>query len=177
MLDFYLPEWAFVIINLVVLTLIMRAILWKRVGKILDDRQSKITQSVQEAEAILVERTALDSERTAHIEEMDKRTAKQMQDARVSAGREYDRIVSDAEEKARAIIDAAQTQAERERDGMLRTARSEVVAAALELTGALLGAHITAETNAKLVESFLEQRFGAQAQAQAQAQGSKGSGS
>jgi len=159
MFDFYFPEWFFTALNLVILTAVLTKVLWKPVGKILDARQTKITQALEDAEAIRIEKQAMDGRRTALAEELDKKTASQMQEARVRAGREYDRIVAEAEDKARTILSQAQTQAERERDGILRAAKSEVVSAALELTGALLGAQMTGEKNAQLIETILTRRL------------------
>ena len=160
MLEFNFPEWAFVIVNLAVLILILRVILWKRVGRVLDERQARIEKAIGDAEAIENEKATLEAKRTAHIDELNQKTASQMQEARVRAGREYDRIVAEADEKARAILSSAQAQGIRELEGVQRAARSEVVAVALELTGALLGTKMSGEVNAQLVETFLTQRFG-----------------
>ncbi|MDR3207921.1 MAG: ATP synthase F0 subunit B [Oscillospiraceae bacterium] len=161
MFDFYFPEWVFVIFNLLVLTVVLSKVLWKPVGKILDARQAKTAQALVDAEAIRVEMSEMDERRAALASELNKKIAEQMQEARVRAGREFDRIVLEAETKARGIVTSAEAQARREREGILRTARAEVVAATIEATSALLGANMSAEKNEQLVEGFLNRRFGA----------------
>ena len=158
--NFYIPEWFFVAFSLLVLVFVLRKILWKPVNKILDERQEKITTALKDADDIEAEKRGMDVRRAELEAEMNNYTAEQMKDARVRAGKEYDRIVAEAEEKSRAILLSARTQAEREREGIFREARSELVAAALEAAGALLGARMDEEANERLIESVLFRKGG-----------------
>ena len=154
--NFYIPEWIFVAVNLLILTGILYKLLWKRVFDIIDKRQKVISQSVADAEAITVERAALSEESTAREAELEKRTLALMYDARVRAGREYDRIVSEARERSQAIIVASEAQARYEYEATLRAAKSEIISAALGAAGALIYQNMDAKSNGQFIENYLE---------------------
>ena len=158
--EFYIPEWFFVALSLVILVLALKKLLWKPVNKILDERKEKVSKSLLDAEAIAVEMSTMDERRQTLERKLDKLTAEQMKEARVRAGREYDRIVSEADEKARAIIAAAQTQIRREKDAMLREAKSEIVTAALAAAGVIMEANMDSDQNGRLIEAFLAKSGG-----------------
>ncbi len=155
LLNFYIPEWFFVAFSLVVLILVLRKILWGRVNKILDQRQTRIETALRDADAIEAEKKQMEARRTELDTELDRVTAEQMKGARVRAGKEYDRIVAEAEEKARAILTTARTQAGRERDRIVRDARAEMVAAALTAAGVLIGERMDGDANERFIESVL----------------------
>ena len=161
LLNFNIPEWIWVAFNLVVLIVVLQRILWKRVGKILDERQEMAVKAGQDAEETARLRTEMEQLRATLDEEMDAKTAEMMQEARTRAGREYDRIVGEAEAKAGLIISAAKTKALQEHDSMLADIRKQVAATALEATGMLLRANIDSDRNKLLLEDFLSREVSA----------------
>ena len=156
--EFHIPEWFFVALNLLILVVVLRKVLWNPIHKILDARKEKIDTALKTAQELETEKRAMEQLLAEHTAELDRLTASQMQDARVRAGREYDRIVSTAEEKARSIIAAAQASGERERESMLQTARTEIVSAALATAEALLEANIDQQRNERIIEAVLSKR-------------------
>ena len=156
--DFYIPEWIFIILNLLILTLVLRKILWKSVGKVIDDRQAKITKAMEDAEAANAGRQALDQEKAAFEGGLERRTQEMMKEARTRAGHEYDRIVDEAKQKEKQILAAAQTQARLDRDGLLNAAQKEIIATTIEMAGLLLESKIDKKQNEQLIASFLERK-------------------
>lgn len=155
LLEFNIPEWFFVALSLLILVFALTKLFWNPVNKILDERRDKVAKALANAEAIEAEKRQMDERRLALDVDLDRHTAEQMKEARVRAGREYDRIVAEAEDKARAILTSAQAQTRRERDAMLREARAEIVSAALAAAGALLETRMDGAQNERLVEAFL----------------------
>ena len=158
LLDFYIPEWFWVAFNLLVLIVVLRKILWKRVGKILDERQAAADKAEQDAEEAAGLRAEMERFRAEFDEEMDAKTAEMMQEARTRAGQEYDRIIADAEAKAGLIVSAAKTKALQERDNVVAELRNQVASTAVEATGMLLRANMDNERNKRLLEDFLSER-------------------
>lgn len=158
LLGFHIPEWFAVALSLGILVLVLWRLFWKPVGRILDERQKRAEQVLVDAEMAQAERRRAEASLADMEADMDRQTAEKMQEARVKAGKEYDRIIAEAEERAKAILEAAQTRAEREREAMEVTARAEVKAAALAVAGALLEANLNAEQNERLMEAVLSQR-------------------
>ena len=161
LLDFNIPEWIWVAFNLVVLIVVLQRILWKRVGKILDDRQELAVKTGQDAEETERLRTEMEQLRVKLDEELDVKTAEMMSEARTRAGREFDRIVAEAESKADLIVSAAKTKALQEHDAMLADIRKQIASTTLEATGMLLRANMDSERNKVLIEDFLSREVSA----------------
>ena len=158
LLNFNIPEWIWVAFNLVVLIVVLRRILWKRVGKVLDERQETAVKAGQDADEAARLRTEMEQLRADLDKEMDSKTAELMQEARTRAGHEYDRIVAEAETKAGLIVSAAKTKALQERDAVLADMKRQVSSAAVEAAGILLHANIDNERNQRIINDFLAER-------------------
>lgn len=158
LLDFYIPEWFFVALSLCVLVFLLWKILWKPVGRILDERENRVRQSLEDVEAINAEKLRLEEHRAEVMADLDRQAAEMAQDARVRAGKEYDRIVSEAEARANAILLAARERVEREREAAEIAVKDEIKTSALALAGALLEANLTDERNERLIEAILARR-------------------
>ena len=157
LLTFNIPEWIWVAFNLLVLIIVLRQILWKRVFKVLDARQEMAAKTVQDAEDAKSLKAEMEQLRASLDAELDAKTVAQMQEARTRAGKEYDRIVSEAEAKASLIVSAATAKARQERDAILVEARGQVASTAMEAVGVLLHANIDSERNRRLIEDFLSE--------------------
>ena len=158
LLSFYLPEWFWVAFNLLVLIVVLRQILWKRVGKVLDERQELAVKTGQDSDEAARLKMEMEQLRVELDNEMDAKTAEMMQEARTRAGHEFDRIIAEAEAKAGLIVSAAKTKALQERDAVLADMRKEVASTAVEATGILLRANMDNERNKLLLEDFLAER-------------------
>lgn len=158
LLSFYIPEWFFVALSLVILVLVLWRLFWKPVGRMMDERQKRVEQAMADAEAVSAEKQRMEAYRADFQTDMDRKTAEMMQEARVRAGKEYDRIVAEADERARSIVSAAEVRAQRERDALATEAKAEIKAAALAVAAALLEANLSPEQNDRLMEAALAQR-------------------
>ena len=140
---------------MLVLILVLRKILWKRVFKVLEERQETVARTAQDAQEAERLRAEMEQLHAGLHEEMDAKTADMMQQARTRAGKEYDRIIAEAEAKAAIIVSAAKTRAQQERDAMLVEVKEQVAATAVEAVGLLLRANMDSERNKRLLEDFL----------------------
>jgi len=154
-LNFYIPDWFWVAFNLLVLVLVLRRILWKRVFGVLEERQETVIKSMQDAEETERLRAEMEQLRIKLDEDLEAITAQKMQEARTRAGKEFDRIVAEAEAKAAKIISAAKTKAQQERATLMVEVRGQVAATAVEAAGLLLRANMDSERNKRLLEDFL----------------------
>ncbi|MDR0859121.1 MAG: ATP synthase F0 subunit B [Oscillospiraceae bacterium] len=153
--DFNVRECIFVALNLAVLIFALNKLLWKPVNKILSERQTRLSAAQADAEEARELSRRLEQGRAEYNEKFEQRMLDDIKDARTRAGHEYDRIVTEAEDKAQMILNAAQMQAQREREATLLAARSEIVTAAEDLATALLGENLDKDKNTRLVERFL----------------------
>jgi len=157
-MQFYIPEWFFVALNLLILTFLLKKFLWKPVGKILEDRQAKAVKTEEDAEEAATLRAEMEQLRAQMDADMEARTLELMKEARSRAGREYDRIVADAEKKAGLILSAANVKAQQEQDRVMVEARKSIASVAIEAAGFLVRSGMDTERNDKLVEAFLAEK-------------------
>ncbi|MDR1203953.1 MAG: ATP synthase F0 subunit B [Peptococcaceae bacterium] len=156
LLDFYIPEWFFVALNLTVLVVALRKLLWKPVTQIMEARQEKVAQmmrSAEEAEERAKEIEARFAQQEAELETM---TREKMREARERAGREYDRIVAEAGDKAAIIIAGAETRARQDQVRIMRESREQMMDIILRATAALIAEKMDGEANRRLVQAILE---------------------
>ena len=158
LLNFYIPEWFFVALNLLILIVVLRAILWKRINKIMDERAEKAAKTAQDAEEAATLKAEMEQLRLAMDAEMESRTIELMKDARSRAGQEYERIIEDAEKKSEQILAAAKVKADHERDIMMEDVKKQVVSIAIDMTGLLLSADMNSDRNTALLNDFISSK-------------------
>ena len=153
--SFYIPDWIFVALNMIILIVVLRRVLWKRINGILDARGEMAAKTVRDAEEAATLRAEIERLRAMLDAEMESRTVELMKEARARAGQEYDRILADADKKAEQILSAAKVKAEHERDVMIEDVKKQVVAVAIDMSGLLLGAGMDSDANKALLSRYL----------------------
>ena len=153
--SFYIPDWIFVAINLVILILVLKRVLWKRINGILDERSEKAAKMAEDSTKANELRAEMEQLRTLLDAEMESRTVELMKDARARAGQEYERIIADAERKAGQILTTAKFKAEQERGVMIESVKKQVISVAIDMSGLLLESAVDSENNRVLLEEFL----------------------
>ena len=157
-LEFYIPEWFFVALSLVILVVVLRRFFWNPLLRILDTRKERIEQAERDALEVAAQKDGLEKEIAKTATDLEQMKLGKIKEARTLAGQEYDRIVEEAESKARLIIDHAQAQAKQEHGSMLHNATEEILKAALAATGQLLEANMSSERNERLIRAFIAKR-------------------
>jgi len=99
------------IINFLLLLIILRAVLYKRVLQMLDQRAAKIKEGVEQAEQARAEATRMEKEYEARME---------------GARRENQRIINEAMQVAERVRAEAQEQARQQAEQFLARARAEI---------------------------------------------------
>ena len=149
--------WAIVIslINLVILTMILKRFLFKPVTKILDTRRAAIDEDYAQAKAA---REEAEETRKNYEEAMAaaKITGDQIiADASRTAEFRSNEIVAQAREKASEIRRQAEQDAVLERKKAEDEMKHEIADVSTQLTGKLLQREINEEDHRKLIDSFL----------------------
>jgi F0F1-type ATP synthase membrane subunit b/b' len=99
----------------------------------------------------------LQERRTRHDEEMERQIIAKMKEARERAGREYDRIIAEAEEKARMIIEAGEARARREYHQIMSESREAIITLSLGATSKIVETSMDSEKNRKLIDTMLRE--------------------
>ena len=144
------------LINLFLLFLIFKKLLFKPVKKVLDQRQKELDD--QYAAASDAEQRANENRQAWEdkLSEVDAKADAILQDATDNAKYRGEKIVSEAKERADAIIRTAQTEAELERQKAVDGIKREIVEVSGALTEKMLEREINTDDHRVLIDSFIE---------------------
>ena len=145
----------FQIVNFLLLLYLLNRFLFKRVLRLLDERQTKISQGLEDAEAAARDRELARAEREAALAEARREAEAMVQRAAKTAEATSADILAEAKASAEQITTRAREEISAEKDKALAEIRGEVADLALEAAGKLIGSEMDAPKQRKLVEQFL----------------------
>ena len=146
------------LINIGVLVILVRFLLYKPVKKILDKRKEELRSAEAKAAERELEAAKSKEAYDVLINDAEKikieAEAKAKEDAKsVSAG-----IINEAKEKADRLLSDARVKAEKEHDEMIENAKSELTDIALQMAEKVLDREITDKDNVRIIESFFGEK-------------------
>jgi F-type H+-transporting ATPase subunit b len=133
MLDFSVT-FLITIVNLIVLTIILRAVLFKPITKFMAARAKKVQDSLEKAEADEAKAQKLLWQYNGKLKNADAEAQEIIKAARAEADAEAKHIIADGKARAEAMTASARVQIEAERQAAL--ARFKLEAAALVMAAA-----------------------------------------
>ncbi len=157
-LDFQLlHDAALSIIAVIALFLIASYLLFNPVRDMLQKRQEKIKNELDNAAADMENARALKSEYEAKIKDIDKEAEAILAEARKKALANENKIVADAKEEAARIIERANVEAELEKKKAADEVKREMVVLASMMAGKVVNAAIDTTVQDSLVEETLKE--------------------
>lgn len=141
------------IINLLILYVLLRKFLFGRVHKIMDERAAQLQKIHADADADRQEAEKLWKQNDDILRKVDEELAAKEAASREKAGVEYDRIVSDANEKSAQIIEEARKKAQAAADIMKQQAAVEIAGMVKDAAAKVAAA----DENQRLYDDFLSQ--------------------
>jgi len=146
----------FTVINILILAVAMRLLLFKPVRDIIAKRKEEADQEYEKALASQKEADELKQQYDDSLKKLEEDRKETMRIARKNADAEYQRIVGSAEERAASIKSDAQIQAESTRQQVLKRAEREIADMVLEAATKITGdAKEGKEINSALYDEFL----------------------
>lgn len=116
----------FTIINLVILVVVLRFVLFKRVHKILEERQKLVDQSLNNAAEAKANAEAMEAAHKEQLEALEREKKEILLETRQKATGEYERLVNEAERKAEGIVRTAKEEGERSKEEIIDQAQTEI---------------------------------------------------
>ena len=151
-----LPLLVAFVINFVILFALLSIVLYKPVLKILDERQAKIKESLEQAEQIKEQAARSDEQIKANLEA----THKEGQALIAQAAQIGERLTEEAKEKARqeaeSLIAKAHAEIGRERDKAIDELRKEFVDIAILAAEKVINETLDREKQRKLIDEVLD---------------------
>lgn len=146
----------FTIINLVVLFVAMKFILFKPVKKILDERQEEADRQFAEAAKHQQEADEMKAQYEQSVSGVEQERKKVLLEARKNADAEYQRIVNDAKNAAQELKQDAVVEAENQRQQILKKAQSEIADMVVDAAAKVVGGKKGADVDKALYNKFLD---------------------
>ena len=154
-----LNEMKFIIValNLIILYIVLRKILFKPVTEFMENRTKSIKDSIEDAEKLKAEAFEMKRSYENQLSGAKSEGERLMNEARLRAGNEHDKLVAQAQQEAEAILAKARDEIENEHDQMLKEIRGQVAGLALAAASRVIEANMNTESNRVLVNKFIDE--------------------
>ena len=144
------------IINVVVLFVLLRLILWKPVNSYLAERSARIKKQFDDAEDKEQQAEALLSQYDEKIGKLKKRDNEMLLESKERASKEADLILEKAQNSAAMMIRDAENRITMEKNQALEEAHKEVTKLATDMAARILHREVSAMDNENVVEDFFK---------------------
>lgn len=142
------------IVNIVILFLLLRAILYKPVSKFLRERREKVAGELTEAKKMKEEAEAMKAEYERKMKDVEEECKALLRQGQIEADRKAEEILQEARRQADALLEDARVRAAEEKQRAMEEARAEVSVLAAQLAAQLLQREISAADNDAIVDAF-----------------------
>jgi len=157
-LDFHPEDVIISLINIVVLFVLLRLILWKHVIRFLAERKKRVQSEMDDAEKRRLEAEALHSDYEKKIGAIEEREREMMRMSREKANEESEKIIKESRDKAREMIIDAEARIAEEKEQALEDSRVDVTQLATEMAARILEREVSAEDSAHMVNEFFRKQ-------------------
>ncbi|MEA5059680.1 MAG: F0F1 ATP synthase subunit B [Candidatus Pelethousia sp.] len=144
------------LVNIVVLYLLLRLLIYKPVRKFMDNRAARVQAQMDEATRINEEAHQKQAEYEQRLAAMEEEASNKMQEANRAASEAAAAITAQAQEEAKTILEQAQTEADQQRETIQRQVRPQIVDISVDIAEKLLGREVSREDNRALIDSFFQ---------------------
>jgi F-type H+-transporting ATPase subunit b len=146
---------AFQIVNFLILLFLLNRFLFKPVLRRIDERNSQLSQGLEDAAAAARDRELARAEREAALAEARKESEALVARAAKTAEATSAEILATARASAEQLTERAREEIAAEKERALAEIRGEVADLALDAAGKLVGSEMDSPTQRRLVEQFL----------------------
>lgn len=150
-------EYFFTLANTIILFLILRKILFKRVLKVIDDRNEEIRLNIEKGEKAKAEGLKFKSEYESKVEEAQNEGQMIIDFAKKRAEKKSEQIISDAKNEAVLIKEKASIDIDRERQQTLNDAKNQISDIAIMAASKVIESDIDKSKHEKLIDDFISE--------------------
>ena len=144
------------IINIIILFVVVKALVYKPVKKFLDNRNARVKEETGKAERMLDEANATLSEKDRLLSEGIKKGEEEAEKIILEARENSRDIVEKAKKNAAEIEKKALSEAKEEKDKFIASSRDEIAELAVKIAERILKRETNKEDNEKIVKEFFE---------------------
>ena len=143
--------------NITLLCVILRAILFKPVTAFIETRREKIKSDLEAAAREQDEAKTLRSTYEAKLRDAEDEARKIAQDARKTAEERAEAIVAEGKAEARSMVERARRQVDAERDAAFAAFKAEAAALVVKAASKLLERELSGEDTLRLAEAAVRE--------------------
>ena len=143
------------ILNFLILVVLLRAVAYKPVARLLQQRSDKIKGDLDKAEADrkAAEQTLADYK--AQLADAHKKAQEIVENANITARREHDAAVAETRREIERMKVTAQAEIENERNRAFDRMKSQIVSLSLAAAGRVVSKNVDTKENDRLVTEFI----------------------
>ncbi|MBQ3022836.1 MAG: F0F1 ATP synthase subunit B [Clostridia bacterium] len=143
-------------VNLIILVLIMKKLLFKPVLNMLAARDKEVNEMYSKAETAQSSAEALEKEYSEKLSLAKEEAAKIMKDAKHDATLRGEEIVGEAKKEASAILEKAQKEIEREKEAAINEIKGDIANIAVDIAQKVIEKDLHEKDHERLVEEFID---------------------
>lgn len=144
------------LLNLVILTFILKKFLYKPVKNMMDQRQAEVAEMYDNAEKAMASAQSMKTEYETRLENAKNEASDIVSKATRKAQVHSEEIISDAKKQAFAIISNANIEIEHEKKKAVNEIKNDISSLAVAVASKVVEKEISQKDHEKLIESFIE---------------------
>lgn len=148
----------FTVLNILILYFILKKILFKPVGKYMNDRSNKIEEALSKAEEAKKKVEEMEKEHQARLKEIKQQGVLIMDTYKKKAETEYNSIIEKAKKDAEVMISNARSELEVEKEKLMNDIKGEVSDLVLAASKKVLNKNLDEKASKQLIEEFLDEK-------------------
>ena len=143
-------------VNLIILVLLMKKLLFKPVLNMLEARDKEVSEMYENAETAQSSAEALEKEYNEKLSMAKEEASKIMKDAKHDAAIRGEEIVGEAKREASAIIEKAHKEIEREKEAAISEIKNDIASIAVDIAQKVIEKDLQESDHEKLVSEFID---------------------
>lgn len=144
------------LLNLLILTLLVKKFLFKPVQNIIAQRQAAADELLEKAETAQQQAQGMKEEYEQNLAGAKQQAAQIVDDAVRAASRKGDELLANAAVDARRMKERAETEIEQERKKALNEVKDEIGGMAMEIASKVVEREISQQDHQQLIDRFIE---------------------
>lgn len=145
----------FTVINLLLLFVVVRVFLFNPIKKVMAKRQEEFDKQYTDAQATTDKANELKKKYEDSLNNVDEEKSAIMNEARMKASEEHDRIVADAQKEAARIIETARKAAAIEKEKTIKDAKEQIADLVVAATAKVVASGQGEDADRELYNQFL----------------------
>ena len=144
------------LINIVVLFILLRLILWKHVLRFLAEREKRVKGEMDDAAQRRQDAEALHAEYNDKLGQIEEQGQELIRESQQKANEEAAQLITETRNQVKIMIDEAESRIEYEKEQALEESRTEVAQLATDMAARILAREVSSTDNSNVVDEFFK---------------------